>query len=342
MASHRQDLPMSLSFTLDLALANSPIGEDLPTPLQIGELYVALKSKPMALLYGPARSGKLDAARAIARHLAGPGSSRIQEMVGHPWWASGVQGAAVFTAAQERFNLEKIQALMVEAARDHSAGRVYVAVLSRISPAEWNDLAALALQFHRGYVRGDLDDRPRRRLLVSPRIRVIATTDALPPAPWDWLVLRQTSLLPWGVEPGPRPTPQVPGLWPAAQGRSLLEGAIQTPRSALRRLRRLTGWSDDALRPILAITRVLNLRGVHEANRAASEAMVYLANAWTRDDDGLFAPSFNDNLRLAIRFAVKVAMIPRLAGLPADRQPKAATSVAESRKSASRRVAYSD
>jgi hypothetical protein len=263
-------------------------------------------------------------------------------MVGHPWWASGVEGAAVFTAAQERFNLEKIQALMVEAARDHSAGRIYVAVLSRISPAEWNDLAALALQFHRGYVRWDLDDRPRRRLPVSQRIRVIATTDALPPVPWDLLVLRQTSLLPWAVESGPRQTKQAPGLWPAVQERSLLEGAIRTPRSALRKLRRLAGWSDDALKPILAITRVMNLQGVPEANHAASEAIVYLANAWTRDGDGLFARSFNDNLRLAIRFAVKMAIVPRLAGLPADRQPKAAMSVAEPRKSAPRRVAYSD
>jgi hypothetical protein len=342
MASHHQDAPTSLSFTLGLAPADSSVGEGHPASPQLGELHVALKSKPIALLCGPVRSGKLDAARAIARHLAGPGSSRIQEMVGHPWWASGVEGAAVFTAAQERFNLEKIQALMVEAARDHSAGRIYVAVLSRISPAEWNDLAALALQFHRGYVRWDLDDRPRRRLPVSQRIRVIATTDALPPVPWDLLVLRQTSLLPWAVESGPRQTKQAPGLWPAVQERSLLEGAIRTPRSALRKLRRLAGWSDDALKPILAIARVMNLQGVPEANQAASEAMVYLANAWTRDGAGLFARSFNDNLRLAIRFAVKMAIVPRLAGLPADRQPKAAMSVAEPRKSAPRRVAYSD
>jgi hypothetical protein len=284
--------------------------------LRFTELYVALKSKPIAVLHGPAHHGKLAAAREMARRLAGTDSTCVQEMVGHPWWASGVEGSAVFTAAQERFNLEKIQAVMVEAAMDHSAGRIYVAVLSRISPAEWNDLAALALQFHRGYVRGDLDEHPRRRLPVSPRIRVIATTDALPPAPWDLLVLRQTSLLPWAVEPGPRLTPQVPGLWPAAKERSLLEGAIRTPRSALRRLRRLTKWQDDLLKPLLSMAHTMNLQGVPDTNRAANEAVVYLANAWTRDGDGLFAPSFNDNLRLAIRSAVKLAMIPRLEGLP--------------------------
>jgi hypothetical protein len=74
------------------------------------------------------------------------------------------------------------------------------------------------------------------------------------------------------------------------------------------------------LKPILVISRVMNLQGVPEANQSASEAMVYLANAWTRDGDGLFARSFNDNLRLAIRFAVKLAIGPRLAGLPAWRR----------------------
>jgi len=284
--------------------------------MRLTELYVALKSKPIAVLHGPAHAGKLAAAREVARRLAGPDSTCLQEMVGHPWWASGVEGAAVFTAAQERFNLEKIQAVMEEAARDHSAGRIYVAVLSRISPAEWNDLAALALQFHRGYVRSDLDDRPRRRRPVSPRMRILATTEALPPAPWDLLVLRQTSLLPWAVERGRRQTPHVPGLWPAAQEGSLLEGAIRTPRSALRSLRRLTEWQDDWLKPLLSMARTMNLQGVPDTNRAANEAVVYLANAWTRGGDGLFAPSFSDNLRLAIRFAVKMALIPRLAGLP--------------------------
>ena len=61
--------------------------QDRPTSPQIGELYVALKSKPMALSYGPVRSGKLDAARAIAGHLAGPArhaSKRWSVMPGGP------------------------------------------------------------------------------------------------------------------------------------------------------------------------------------------------------------------------------------------------------------------
>ena len=51
-------------------------------------LYVALKSKPMAILWGPAGSGKLAAARTLAATLAGRGEACLQEMVGHAWWAS--------------------------------------------------------------------------------------------------------------------------------------------------------------------------------------------------------------------------------------------------------------
>ena len=316
MASHRQDLPTLLSFALGLAAADSPIGEDLPTSPQIGELYVALKSKPMALLYGPVRSGKLDAARAIASHLAGPGSSRIQEMVGHAWWASGLEGGAVFTGAQERLNREKILALMEEAGRDRSAGAVYVALLSRISPAEWNDLATLAFHLDRGYVPGGIDHRALRRLRVSPRFLLIATADAPAPPPWDVHLLRKTSLLPWTTRHRLEGYPPTPESLCVVEQKSFLETAIRAPRSALRRLRSLTEWQDGMLKPLLSMARAMNLQGVPDTNRAANEAVVYMANAWTRDGDGLFAPSFHDNLRLAIRFAVKLAMAPRLAGLP--------------------------
>jgi hypothetical protein len=103
--------------------------------------------------------------------------------------------------------------------------------------------------------------------------------------------------------------------------KSFLETAIRAPRSALRKLRSLTEWQDGMLKPLFSIARAMKLQGVPETNRAANAAVVYMANAWTRDGDGLFAPSFHDNLRLAIRLAVKLAMAPRLAGLALARPP---------------------
>ena len=319
MQAQRQGTPSSstgLDFPQGDRCTGLPAG-GAPTALPgLVELHIALKSKPMAILYGPPDSGKLGAARTLAQRLAGSGGLCLQEMVGHAWWASRSESVAMFTEAQERFNRDKILALIEEAAGDRAAGRLYVALLSRISPAEWNDMAALAVQVRRGYIVRAPDDRPPRRLAVSPRILFIATADNLAPAPWDSNLLRATSILPWtgnGVQGTALSAQEV---WPATEAATFLETSIRSPRPALRRLRGLPGWRDGMLRPLLGMSTAMDLRDVPDGSRAASEALVYLANAWTLDGKGLFAPSFEENLRLALRLAVNLAVVPRLEGWP--------------------------
>jgi len=75
-------------------------------PLAIINLYVSLKSKPMAILTGPARSGKVALLRAFGKVLTGANHWRFQEMVGHPWWASQCPGAGLLAEAQTLFSTE--------------------------------------------------------------------------------------------------------------------------------------------------------------------------------------------------------------------------------------------
>src|SRR3990172_10483323 len=84
------------------------------------ELYVALKSKTVALLVGPAGSGKLAAARALGARLAAADGMCFQEMMGPPWWASRSAGVALFTEAQQRVNHQKGQAPLRGAAAEPS------------------------------------------------------------------------------------------------------------------------------------------------------------------------------------------------------------------------------
>ncbi len=279
-------------------------------------LYVALKSKPMAILYGPPDSGKLAAARALGANLANGGTMCLQEMVGHAWWASGLESVAVFTAAQDRFNRDKIQAMFEESARCQGAGHLHVALLSRISPAEWGYLAELAAQLRHGQVLEGPVSRRRRSLPDARNILVIGTADSVAPRPWDPDLLRDASILPW-------PSPQGEGI-PSApalrrfleEGRPFDQARQREPRAALRRLRGLGGWRDERLRPLLAIANSMCIDHVPGANRAASEALVYIANSWTWDGKGLFAPAFEENFRMAVQLAVVLAMVPRLQGHP--------------------------
>ena len=277
------------------------------------ELYVALKSKPVAILVGPAGSGKLAAARALGARLAAADGMCFQEMMGHPWWASRSAGVALFTEAQQRFNHEKVQALLEESAAEPSGERVRVALLSRISPAEWSDLAALTTLTAPEGARQVLQ-AGRKRPVALRGILLIATADAAAPAPWDPELLRTVSILPWGehdeIESQEEPT------WPSEEVAAFEREVVRAPRSALGRLRRLNGWRDERLKPLLAIAQVMTARGIPEANCAASEALVYLANAWTSRGEVLLAASFEENLRWALRLAVVLAFLPRLEGRP--------------------------
>lgn len=54
-------------------------------PVSIINLYVALKSKPLAILTGLAQGGKVALVRILAQALIGDDPLRCQMMTGHAW-----------------------------------------------------------------------------------------------------------------------------------------------------------------------------------------------------------------------------------------------------------------
>ena len=62
----------------------------------------------------------------------------------------------------------------------------------------------------------------------------------------------------------------------------------------------------------MALIRAMQIDGVSSANCVANEAIIYLANAWTWGGSGLFARSFDENFREAMRLAVILSARPRL------------------------------
>ena len=288
-------------------------GEGTTVSFRLMELYIALKSKPVAILVGPAGSGKLAAGRALGSRLAKADDTCFQQMVGHAWWASRSAGVALFTEAQQRFNREKMLAMIEEDAAAPDGERLRVALLSRISPAEWSEMAGLTTLVapEISWPVPGVDPRGRA---VSRGILLIATADIAAPAPWDPELLRTVSILSWGRhDEGSSPGDSA---WPREEAVRFEREIVRSPRSALRRLRGLAGWRDERLRPLLAIARAMRSCGVPQTDCAAGEALIYLANAWTGRGDGLLAPSFEENLRCALRLAVLLAYQPRLEGRP--------------------------
>jgi len=288
-------------------------GKGMTVSRRLMELYVALKSKPVAILVGPAGSGKLAAARALGSRLARADATCFQQMVGHAWWASRSAGVALFTEAQQRFNREKMLAMIEEDAAAPAGEGLRVALLSRISPAEWSEIAGLTTLVapEISYPIPGVDPR---RPAVSRGILLMATADVAAPAPWDPELLRTVSILSWDRHDEGRSSGD--STWPREEAVRFEREIVRAPRSALRRLRGLAGWRDERLRPLLAIARAMRSCGVPQTDCAAGEALIYLANAWTGRGEGLLARSFEENLRCALRLAVLLAYQPRLEGRP--------------------------
>ncbi len=105
-------------------------------PRLITHFYLTLQARRLVILAGPPQSGKIALVQSLAQVLTGGDPLQCQMMVGHAWWAGRSGDVGLFTAAQTRFNTEKILAVIEEALRPENAQRVYIVCLTRISPAE--------------------------------------------------------------------------------------------------------------------------------------------------------------------------------------------------------------
>jgi hypothetical protein len=292
------------------AVAEAGIRAD---PEEVVNFYVALKSKPLAILMGPAGSGKVALVQSFARVLVGDDPFRYQPMVGHARWASGSPNVTLFTEAQTRFNDDKLLSLIEEALRpENIVSRMFIACLTHISPAELIDFfAEVALQLR----RGELTRLPSIHLAAPipfpPNVFLVGTMDA---TRWKWShtdLLSKATIILWtgvGVEPGARGTGAIGLPW---SEREFLSSCIRSERKARQRLERLPGWQPQALEPLHQVADLLEEYGVELPHSVIGEAVVYLANAWTKGGNGLFAPEDSRNLALALDFAIAQTLLPR-------------------------------
>ena len=278
--------------------------------LPVIHLYVALKSKRLALLTGPAHTGKIALIESFGQALTGGARLQCQMLVGHAWWAGKSGDVALCTEAQARLNAGKILALIEEASLPENAHRVYLACLSRISPAEVVGLMQeIALQLQSGSMLS-LHGLPLKRPVpFPPNLRLIATMDT---ERLDWAdaqLLSQAALVEWLARPA-LPGDLVPPAPCLADGQRLfLQACVQDVPAARAKLRRVLGAWPAAFAPLARIATVLRGAGVNPA-AVIGDVLVFLANAWTTTGQGLFDPAPVRNLALAADLALAQALHP--------------------------------
>lgn len=280
-------------------------------PISIVNFYVALKSKPLALLTGPAQSGKIALVRRLAQVLTGGDPLRCQMMVGHAWWARASREIALFTEAQTRFNTDKILALIEEAWKPENANRVFLACLKRISPAElMGFFSEVAFQLRHGQIMRLPTAHLSEPIPYPPNLFLVGTMDTNRFDSLDEDLLSMTTIIQWAgseVEAA-RPASYVEAF---PNGESeFLRSLVRDERAAQLKLQHLLGKRLLGVWPLIRIETLLRRYVVDLPPSVPGEAMIYLANAWSRRGTGLFDLSPTTNLEIALDLSIAQSVLP--------------------------------
>lgn len=274
--------------------------------------YVALKSKPLTILAGPERSGK----ELLVKNLTQVLTQDVwhnQRMLGHAWWAEGTGNRAEFMEAQVRLNSSKILALIEEASLAQNRDRVFIGWLKRISPAELGSFfSELAFQLEHKRLIQLPSFYLSEPIACPPNFSMLGTIDT-PYVDWsDGNLLSQTTIIPWpavAVSPPAGCLPLVPAV-PDAE-RVFLRSCIRSEELAFDRLHRTQGWRPHLMRPLVVVEDLLRHQQVDLPKCAVGEAMIYVANAWSQDGEGLFDPKPARNQSVALDFAIAQTLLMR-------------------------------
>ena len=280
-------------------------------PISIVNFYVALKSKPLAILTGPAQSGKIALVQSLAQVLTGGDPLRCQMMVGHASWARASREVTLFTEAQTRFNTDKILALIEEAWKPENANRVFLACLTRISPAELlGFFSEVAFQLRHGQIMRLPTAHLSEPVPYPPNLFLVGTMDVPRLDGSDEDLLSMTTLIQWAgseVETA-RPSSRVEAI-PNGEG-EFLHSLVRDERATRLKLQHVLGKRLPAVWPLIRIEALLRQHVADPPPSVPGEAMSYLANAWTRQGAGLFDLSPTANLEIALDLSITQSVLP--------------------------------
>lgn len=276
---------------------------------EITNFYVALKSKPLAILAGPAQSGKNALVRSLAQLLVERDSLRVQLFTGHPWWAERSAAIANHTRLHERFSTEKILSIIDEARQPDNANQVFIACLTQISPAELlSFFTEVAFQLQNGQIMRLGDTHLLEPISFPPNLRVIGTMDTPSFDWWDNDLLLNTTVIQWpqaSVLPAP-----VFNQGILLDEREFLHSCVRGRDAAYHKIFPVLKRQRQPLYPLLQVEAVLK-RHIPSLDGVVDEVMIYLANSWSKSGNGLFHPLPDCNLAMALDLAIAQILLPR-------------------------------
>lgn len=281
------------------------------TYLATVNLYVALKSRPLAIFVGPQSSGKTALVQHLA-HLLVADVNRFCTMVGHARWAAGSTQVGMLVEAQTRLNKNALFTFIDEAWQPEHIRNAYLVCLERISPAELGPFftrSGLELLF-RQFLHLN-EPQTLRVVPYPPNLTLIGTMDVPRFHWWEASLLEATTVVPWPAE-AEMEQPASPELPAAACGELFLSSCVRSPAVAYARLSRLARPLNEPFAPLLRVATFLEEETLPLPREVIHTIITFAGNAWADTGKGLFDEESAANLEIALKLGIVQYLLPWL------------------------------
>jgi energy-coupling factor transporter ATP-binding protein EcfA2 len=277
--------------------------------IDVANFYVALKHRRMAVLAGPPGSGKAALVESLANLLTGSNGLQRQVALGHARYAGVGTANSILINMHTRLITDKFLFLLNEALKPENAQRVFIVGMTHISPAELlSFFTEVAYQIQHNQIMRIGDTHLSSPIPFPSNLLLIGTLDTTDFDDWDEDLLSGATVIEWhGDMPVPEsavtPVFQIPGL-------EFLRSSLRNSQKACKKLLSIIAGNQHPLKVVMLVQDVLQSHGLGFLPDLLDDVILYLANAWSAQGNGLFNPSLSRNLAVASDLAVAQLVLP--------------------------------
>ena len=280
--------------------------------IDVANFYVVLKHRPMVILTGAVGSGKAALLSCLANFLVSNSSLPRQIVSGHAWYAGGSRGSAstVLIDMHTRMITEKLLFVLEEALQPENTQQVFIVGLTHISPAELNSFfTEVAFQLQHNELLRLGDTHLSSPIPFPPNLLLIGTMDTTKFDWWDEDLLSGATVIEWLAD---AVVPQA-GIEGNLQnfGGVFMRSSVRSSRKAYGKLLSVMADTRQPLQAIMLFRNIIQAYGFEFSPALFDEVILYLANAWSQQGNGLFNPSPSDNLAIASDLALAQLVLPQ-------------------------------
>jgi len=319
--------PALTETTLLGSLEEYALGQGFTFPAyRLRSYYVALKTKPFAILSGVSGTGKTRLAELFAEAMTGHNAGQFQLLPVRPDWNDSAALFGYHNLLANRYVSTPFLEIARRAALPENRQRAFFVCLDEMNLARVEHyladyLSALESRAHRIPLHEDVPDLVLPpNLFVTGTVNVDETTHG-----FSRKVLDRANTLDFDEPPvlvgaiggkGSARLDEDLGASPAARQTLFLNARAASVGRARERLSRFdAAFPDRALTALQAVNDLLYVHRLHFAYRVRDDVLMFLANSFDAETEaGLLLPEPEANFTLALDLQMTQKVLPKLHG----------------------------